>query len=192
MRYHTRTQQRPAARAAMDRDNMPWTWTVNDLWKKTENANQARERLAEASIIQLTWPTKVPGELELKYLLSALDECDRKFESARTNRRLFYRRLRNEPGDYGAPQLCECTLCNRTFSRHDYAQHEIGGGHQMELTKELNFAKSLARAGEARLRARALEKLIARALVRRAFIEHGLSAPREVERLIVQLANSEQ
>ena len=48
------------------------------------------------------------------------------------------------------------------------------------------------RAGEARLRARALEKLIARALVRRAFIEHGLSAPREVERLIVQLANSEQ
>ena len=127
--------------------------------------------------------------------MSALDECDRKFESARTshvfNRRLFYRRLRNEPHDYGAPQLCECTLCNRTFSRHDYAQHVGGRGHQEELTKELNLAESLARVGEPRLRARALKKLIERALVRRAFIEHGLSAPREVERLIVQLANSE-
>ena len=179
----------------MDRDNMPWTWSVNELWKKVDNANKARERLAEASIIQQTWPTKVPGELELKYLLSALDECDRKFESARTshvfNRRLFYRRLRNEPNDYGvAQQLCECTLCNRTFSRHDYAQHVGGRGHQEELAN--NFAKSLARAGEPRLLARALEKQIARALVRRAFIEHGLSAPRVVERLIVQLANSEQ
>ena len=89
---------------------MPWTRSVHDLWTRTDNADKARERLAEASIIQLTWPTKVPGELELKYLLSALDECDRKFESARTshvfNRRLFYRRLRNEPHDYGAPQLC--------------------------------------------------------------------------------------
>ena len=170
---------------------------MDDLLLKPESELGRRERLAEASIIQQTWPTKVPGELELKYLLSALDECDRKFESARTshvfNRRLFYRRLRNEPHDYyGAPQLCECTLCNRTFSRHQYAQHERGRGHQKELTKELNYAKSLARAGEARLIARALQKLIARALVRRAFIEHGLSAPREVERLIVQLANSEQ
>ena len=172
----------------MDRDNMPWTWSVNELWKKVDNANKARERLAEASIIQQTWPTKVPGELELKYLLSALDECDRKFESARTFTRFFYRRLRNEPHDYGAPQLCECTLCNRTFSRHQYAQHERGRSHQMELTMELTFAKSLAREGEARLLARALQKLIALALVRRAFIEHGLSAPREVERLIVQLA----
>ena len=186
MRYHTRTQQRPAARAAMDRDNMPWTRSVHELWKKIDNANQARERLAEATVLQLTWPTKVPGELELKYLLSALDECDRKFESARTFTRFFYRRLRNEPHDYGAPQLCECTLCNRTFSRHDYAQHVGGRGHQEELAN--NFAKSLARAGEPRLLARALEKQIARALVRRAFIEHGLSAPREVERLIVQLA----
>ena len=141
VRYHTRTQQRPAARAvnAMDRDNMPWTRSVHELWEKVDNANKARERLAEASIIQQTWPTKVPGELELKYLLSALDECDRKFESARTshvfNRRLFYRRLRNEPHDYyGAPQLCECTLCNRTFSRHQYAQHERGGDHQWVLT----------------------------------------------------------
>ena len=188
----------------MDRDNMPWTRSVHELWKKIDNANQARERLAEATVLQLTWPTKVPGELtkvpgelELKYLLSALDECDRKFESARTshvfNRRLFYRRLRNEPNDYGvAQQLCECTLCNRTFSRHQYAQHERGRSHQMELTMELTFAKSLAREGEARLLARALQKLIALALVRRAFIEHGLSAPRVVERLIVQLANSEQ
>ena len=43
---------------------MPWTRSVHELWTTIDYANQARERLVEASIFQLIadLPTKVPGD----------------------------------------------------------------------------------------------------------------------------------